>query len=611
MIDTARRQIMRDAWRLAKPYWTSEEKWSAWGLLLAVIVLNLGNVYISVRINAWNNVFYNALQAFNSGELFRQLGTFCVLVAFAIAMSVYALYLNQMLQIRWRRWLTRRYLGVWLADHAYYQLQLRDTTDNPDQRIAEDLNQFTAYVLSLSLGLLTSVVSLVSFLVILWGLSGPAEIPLGKWGTVHIPAYLVWTALFYAGVGTWLTVKIGRPLVPLNVNRQRFEADFRFSLVRFRENAESVALYGGEPVELRVFNECFRSVFENFRHIMKRQRRLTGFTLGYTQAALIFPLVVVSPRYFAKQIGWGGLMQVVNAFSFVQNSLSFIINAYTDIAAWQAVTQRLSGFEQQLLAIHQSKRAVRQINIRRGGVGVAVKEIDLDLPVGTSLLRDVAFALARGEALLIEGPTGAGKSTLLRAMAGIWPFGRGEITLGKGRMLFVPQRPYLPLGTLASALLYPRGDKCGVSTARLAAVLAEVGLGALADELDMIENWSQRLSLGEQQRFAFARILLVEPALLFLDEATSALDEASEAQLYGLLRAASWRPTLVSVGHRSTLRNFHDHVLDVATFSSRRGQLPAMSNSDLDLVLLGCQTSEMAHYAMHSYCPLPYPIPSF
>jgi vitamin B12/bleomycin/antimicrobial peptide transport system ATP-binding/permease protein len=588
MIDTARRQIVRDAWRLAKPYWTSEEKWSAWGLLFAVIAFNLGNVYISVRINAWNNAFYNALQAFNSGELFRQLGTFCILVAFAIAMSVYALYLNQMLQMHWRRWLTRKYLGAWLADHAYYQLQLRDTTDNPDQRIAEDLNQFTAYVLSLSLGLLSSVFSLVSFLVILWGLSGPAEIPLGKWGIVHIPAYLVWAALFYAGVGTWLTVKIGRPLVPLNLARQRFEADFRFSLVRFRENAESVALYGGEPVELRLFNERFRSVFENFSHIINRQRRLTCFTLGYTQVALIFPLVVVSPRYFAKQIGWGGLMQMVNAFSSVQNSLSFIINAYTDIAAWQAVTQRLSGFEQQLLAIHQSKGAPRQINIRRGDIGVAVKEIDLDLPDGTSLLRNVAFASARGEALLIEGPTGAGKSTLLRAIAGIWPFGRGEIRLGKGRMLFVPQRPYLPLGTLASALLYPRGDKCGVSTARLAAVLEEVGLGALAGELDMIKNWSERLSLGEQQRFAFARILLVEPALLFLDEATSSLDEPSEAQLYGLLRAASWRPTVVSVGHRSTLRNFHDHVLDVATFSPRREQFPAMSNSDLDPTRARC-----------------------
>jgi putative ATP-binding cassette transporter len=409
-------------------------------------------------------------------------------------------------------------------------------------------------------------------------------------------------ALLYAGVGTWLTVKIGRPLVPLNFARQRLEADLRFSLVRFRENAESIAFYAGEPVELRVFNERFGNVFENFRLIMKRQKRLTWFTLGYTQVAVNFPVMVVAPRYFAKQIGLGGLMQVVNAFSFVQNSLSFIINSYTDIAAWQAVTQRLSGFEQQLLAIHQSKRSLRQIIIRRGGVGVAVKEIDLDLPDGTPLLRGVAFAPALGEALLITGPTGAGKSTLLRAIAGIWPFGRGEIRLGKGRILFVPQRPYLPLGTLASALLYPRSDKCGVPTARLTEVLEDVGLGALAGELDKVENWSQRLSLGEQQRLAFARILLAEPALLFLDEATSALDEPSETQLYGLLRNASWRPTVVSVGHRRTLRTFHDYVLDVAAFNALPEQLLARSKSDLDVVILACHTSGMASSATDCYC---------
>jgi putative ATP-binding cassette transporter len=416
MKDTSKRQIVRDAWRLSRPYWTSEEKLSAWGILLAVIALNLGNVCISMRINAWNNAFYHALQAFDSGELLRQLGTFCILVTFAVAMSVYSLFLTQMLQIRWRRWLTRRYLDAWLADYAYSSCSSgARTTILTSVSLRTSTNLLPTW-LSLSLGLLTSVVSLISFLVILWGLSGSAEIPLGKWGTVHIPAYLVWTALTYAGVGTWLAVKIGRPLVPLNVARQRFEADFRFSLVRFREHAESVALYGDEPAELRVFSERLHRVFENFRHIMKRQRRLTCFTLGYTQVALIFPLAVVSPRYFAKQIGWGGLMQVVSAFSFVQNSLSFIINAYTDIAAWQAVTQRLSGFEQQLLAIHQSKRAPRQINIRRRDIGVAVEEIDLDLPDGTPLLRDVEFASARGEALLIEGSTGAGKSTLLRAI---------------------------------------------------------------------------------------------------------------------------------------------------------------------------------------------------
>jgi vitamin B12/bleomycin/antimicrobial peptide transport system ATP-binding/permease protein len=558
---------LRTAWRLSKNYWSSEDKWPAWGLLLAVLSLNLANVYVSVRINEWNYHFYNALQSFKSDDLLWQLALFCVLVALAIGLWIYAVYLKQLLQLRWRGWLTDRYLKDWLANRAYYHLELGTAADNPDQRISEDVDHFTMFFLNLFFGLISSAVSLVSFLVILWGLSGSADIPLGAWRTIHIPAYLFWAALIYAIAGTWLTLKIGRRLISLNYAQQRYEADFRFSLVRLRENAESIAFYQGEPVELNNFHDRFNSIAKNVLDIMKRQRFLTGFTMGYNQVATIFPLVVVSPRYFAKQIGWGGLMQVVNAFSFVQNSLSFIVNSYSEIAVWQSTTQRLSVFEDQLRTTQQATRGNAPIVVQRDRKGLVINHLDLNLPNGTPLLRGVKLSVAPRKSLLITGPAGSGKSTLLRAIAGIWPFGAGDISLGRGRMLFLPQRPYMPLGTLANALLYPmERNSPGFDEGRLANALDEVGLGFLIRELWKVENWTRRLSLGEQQRLAFARVLLIRPAFLFMDEATAALDEPAEADLLALLRQSSWRPTLLSVGHRQTLVALHDRTIDLSVF---------------------------------------------
>jgi putative ATP-binding cassette transporter len=566
MANTQRLALLRDAWSLAKPYWVSDDKWRAWGLLVAVVGLNLVSVFINVRLNIWRNAFYNTLQQLDERGFFVQLGVFTGLAVAWIGVVVYQLYLQQMLQIRWRRWLTHRYLGDWLDRKAYYRLQLQGSeTDNPDQRISEDLNRFTAASLTLSLGLLNAAVTLASFLGILWVLSGSLTVPLGHFGAIAIPGYMFWFALVYAAAGTWLTIKVGRPLVGLNFAQQRFEADFRFSLVRLRENAESVALYGGEGRELASFRELFTHVVDNFWSIMKRTKTLGWWTSFYGQFAVIFPYIVAAPRFFAKQMELGGLMQTADAFGTVQSSLSFIVTAYADIAAWESVVQRLVSFDRRVRDLAASAQGPQPIAVAHDGQGLEVAGLALDLPGGSGLLRHVTFAAKPSDAVLVTGPTGSGKSTLLRAISGVWPYGRGEIRMPRDKVLFVPQRPYFPLGTLREAVAYPK-DPATIPDERLREVLRLVGLEGFADRLDEPDNWAQRLSLGEQQRVSFARVFLIEPTLVFLDEATSALDEPSEAYFYGLLRSAPWRPTIVSVGHRGTLGAFHDRTFDVRAF---------------------------------------------
>jgi vitamin B12/bleomycin/antimicrobial peptide transport system ATP-binding/permease protein len=564
-----RLDFLRDAWRLAKPYFVSDDRKWAWGLLAAVIALNLLLVGLNVRFNFWRNDFYNAVQNYDEPGFWKQLAIFTGLAVVFIATAVYSTYLQQMLQIRWRRWLTKQYLHDWLDSKAYYRLQLTGTaTDNPDQRIQEDLNRFTDISLTLTLGLLNSIVTLFSFVTILWSLSGPITL----FG-ITIPGYMVWFALLYAILGTAVTMAIGRPLIALNFMQQRYEADFRFSLVRLRENAEGVALYGGEEREHAIFLSRFDHVVDNFWTIMRRIKAIGWWTNFYAQFAIIFPYVVVAPRYFAKAIQLGGLMQTAEAFGQVQSSLSFIVNSYTagtgandtGIAAWRAVVQRLVGFDERVRAIAADAKGKQPIDVERDGDGVAVQQLDLTLPDGTPLLRQVDLAVKPGEAMMITGPTGSGKSTLLRAMAGIWPYGKGAIRMTAGKLLFLPQKPYLPIGTLRQALIYPKATT-DLPDSRLTDAMTAVGLEKFLPQLDEDDNWPQRLSLGEQQRLAIARILLIEPNLLFLDEATSALDEPSEAKFYEMLRKAAWHPTIVSVGHRSILAAFHDEQRDIAAF---------------------------------------------
>jgi len=560
----ARFTFLRDTWRLIKPYWKSEERFIAWLLLAAVIILTLAMVYMNVLFNDWYNSFYNALQEKDKTGFWKLMGRFCILATIYIVMAVYEFYLNQMLQIRWRRWLTDNYLSEWLSDRAYYRLQLSgNPADNPDQRISEDMKFFVDQSLELSLGFLNAIVTLGSFVGILWGLSGPLEISLNG-NPVSVQGYMVWAALFYAIVGTWLTHQIGKKLIGLNFDQQRFEADFRFSLVRFRENAEGVALYKGEPDEFVGFRARFASVVDNWWRIMKRQKVLNFFTIGYNQAAIIFPFLVAGNRYFAGTIQLGGLMQISNAFGHVQSSLSWFITAYPTFATWKATSDRLIGFH---YAIERARAQARDESGAERIVGqqsdLVLENVSIALPDARPLVAASSLDVKQGEHLLIRGPSGSGKSTLFRALAGIWPYSSGRIRLPKdGRILFLPQKPYLPIGTLKQVTVYPSVD-ITLPDEEIKNALSEVGLAQLRDRLDEQQNWSMQLSPGEQQRIAFARALLQQPDWLFLDEATSSLDEEAEQKLYRLLQEKLPRTTVISIGHRSTLQAFHKRSIEM------------------------------------------------
>ncbi|MDQ1078935.1 ABC transporter ATP-binding protein/permease [Pseudoroseomonas cervicalis] len=561
--------FLRDAWALARPYWNSEERWRARALLAIVILLNLALVGMGVLLTYWQRAFYNALEAkdFNAftqlilwghGDEDGFMPGFTLVAAIYILVGVYALYLQQALQIRWRRWLTERFLTGWLQGRAYYRISLTDQgTDNPDQRIADDMRLFVDDSLALGLGLMNAVVTLLSFVFVLWGLSGPMEV-LG----VSIPGYMVWVALVYSVVGTFLAHRIGRKLIGLNFLQQRVEADFRYALVRFRENMEGVALHGGEAQEQRGLLARFGAVIQNWWGIMRATKQLTFFTSGYAQLAVIFPIVVAAPAYFAGRMPLGGLIQTSSAFGEVQGAMSWIVTNYARLTEWRATVERLTGFQRALSAAHSAAGEGLARHPSRDGA-LRAEALRLALPDGRVLAEDAALGLQPGEAVLVTGASGSGKSTLFRALSGIWPFARGQLAMPPGDTLFLPQRPYLPLGTLRDAIAYPHAA-AEFSEAQILAALDQAGLGALAPRLDESEAWDRRLSGGEQQRLALARALLLKPRWLFLDEATASLDPEAEENLYATLRRQLPETGILSIAHRPAVAQHHDRVLRFA-----------------------------------------------
>ncbi len=552
-------------WRLSIPYFRSDDRWPGRTLLAAVIIIELSLVGLQVVLNLWYNRFYNTLQDHNWNGFVGAILFFCGLAAVYIVLAVYQLYLNQWLQIRWRRWLTQTYLRQWLDSANHYRMQLLgDAADNPDQRIADDLAMFVDYTISISTRFLNSVTSLISFAVILWALSAAA--PLKLFGiSLSIPGYLVWAAFIYAVIGTALTHLIGWRLVPLNFQRQRVEADFRFNLVRTRENSEQVAALRGESAEREGHLNRFGAVVSNWMALMWKQKQLNFFTQSYSQAAVIFPYLMASPAYFSGLMQLGGLMQTASAFGSVQTALSYFVNAYQDLASYCAVIDRLSGFEGAIDAARAAALASPSIEVvpREGAPSIAIEGLDVRLPNGKPLVEIDRIALHRGESVLIRGPSGAGKSTLFRALTGIWPFHAGRVTLPlDAKIMLVPQRPYFPVASLAAAVVYP-GKAGMLDDKRIADAITAVGLLRLVDRIHSEEHWNRVLSLGEQQRLAIARALLHEPDYLFLDEATASLDEPAEAKLYELLHTRLPGTTIISIGHRSTLAAFHHRQVEL------------------------------------------------
>jgi putative ATP-binding cassette transporter len=557
------------AWQLIKAYWQSKERFSAYLLTILILVLTIALVGFDVVFNYWYNYFYNALQAYDVHSSVKLLVIFFVLAAINIVLQVYRFYISQLFGLRWRRWLTEQLLGVWLAKRGYYYLENFDVkTDNPDQRIQEDAGTLISNSIDLTVGLVAAITTFPAFVYILWSLSGVLTIPLGPLGTLHIHGYLVWVGLIYNLIGTLTTFKIGRPLVNLNFEQQHREATFRYAAIDVRTHAEHVALYRGEHHQKSILDKLFGRVLDNWYAIILRQKLLLWFTGGFNQTAVLLPLIVALPNYFDKVFLLGGLMQSIRAFSSVQDSLSYLVNSYTQIAQWRAISERLRTFVNHLNDAEVRAENENHLVINHHDENeIITKNVTIKTPGGEKLLENINQKFMHGQSYVIKGASGIGKSTFVRALAGIWPFASGEVTFPQGKnVMYLPQKAYMPIGTLAEAIMFPDRHHPEL-TGALTGVLHDCHLDNLIPRLNETAQWSEQLSPGEQQRIAFARVLLHKPDWVFMDESTSMLDMANEAHLYNLLKERLPNCSIVSVGHHPSVDVFHDHVINMADYS--------------------------------------------
>ena len=546
-------------WMFAGGYLSPKRSIKPLLFFVLIVTLTLFSVRLSLVHSTWYNNMYTALQEFNQTVFWEQMILFCFIAGFSVAAALISYYLNQRFSINWIEWLNTELLEKWMDKRAYYKSQyIGNNLDNPDQRIQQDIQSYVKTTLSLSTGVIDAVTSMISYTILLWGLAGPMTL-LG----IEIPRAMVYLVFAYVIFTTLIAFWLGKPLIRLNFANEKLNANYRYSLIRVKEYAESIAFYAGEKVEKNRLYKQFRTVIDNMWDIVFRALKFSGFNLVVSQISVVFPLLIQVGRYFEKQIKLGDLMQTLQVFGKLHSNLSFFRNTYDSFAEYKATLDRLTGFHYSVEAAQKQSKT----DITDHPMDVIFQHLSVKSPIGKILIKDLNLTLTQGNSLLIQGQSGVGKTTLLRTIAGLWSYAEGKIFCPQHNTLFLSQRPYLPQGNLLTALYYPDTTE-NVDLAKITRILERVQLAHLQDRLEQEQDWSRILSLGEQQRLAFARLLLHKPKVAFLDEASASLDEGMEHAMYRLIREELPNTTIISVGHRSTLVPLHQQQLELHTDGS-------------------------------------------